>query len=250
MKRFCFLAALLCLFSAPALAIPPGTVSPEALKQLMNLPPGSEVEFQYGTTNDGSRTSAQEGKGVGAGATAEGDKLSQEFTGTPPKVGLGSDGAVTAEGGGGQSEQRASAVKLPPIPWANPMFWIGLVCLGLCGFGVYSGLRRFALVTGVAGASLLAVSFFPIILYFVIAGIVGIIVVPYAYAEYQKRQAEAEANRQHEALRAVVAGVEHKDIPAPVQSAVKAAIAKEADGADREAIDEVKRADKIGKYAD
>lgn len=258
----------------PAPQTPP--LSPDqqrALEQAFNLPPGSTVEVDIVNRDMGSVRSSQEGRGVGAGAVAEGDKLDQQFNGTPPLVGLGADGSLTGSGGGADSNQKGSALRVPPMPWQNPLFWIGLGCLGVMGFGIYAGLRRLALITGVAGVGLIATAFYPVILLFAVGAVLVVVLGPYVYAEVKKRKAEKDDNESYEALRAVVAGVEHRTLPSEMkktiqaalppgtsvdydklilqlQRTVKEAIAKEADGRDKEVIDEVKREDKVGKYAD
>lgn len=265
----------------PAPQTPP--LSPEqqrALEQAFNLPPGSTVEVDIVNRDMGSVRSSQEGRGVGAGAVAEGDKLDQQFNGTPPLVGLGADGSLTGSGGGADANQKGSAIKLPPLPWQNPLFWIGLGCLGVMGFGIYAGLRRLALITGVAGVGLIATAFYPIILLFAVGAVLVVVLGPYVYTEVKKRRAEQtakekeqEGDRYYEALRATVGGVEHRLLPSEMKKTLKAAgvslseadmdalvgrlqrnlkdaIAKEADGQDKEVIDEVKREDKVGKYAD
>lgn len=265
----------------PAPQTPP--LSPDqqrALEQAFNLPPGSTVEVDIVNRDMGSVRSSQEGRGVGAGAVAEGDKLDQQFNGTPPLVGLGADGSLTGSGGGADSNQKGSALRVPPMPWQNPLFWIGLGCLGVMGFGIYAGLRRLALITGVAGVGLIATAFYPVILLFAVGAVLVVVLGPYVYAEVKKRRAEqvakekeSEGDRYYEALRATVGGVEHRLLPSEMKKTLKAAgvtlseadmdalvgrlqrnlkdaIAKEADGADKEVIDEVKREDKVGKYAD
>lgn len=265
----------------PAPQTPP--LSPDqqrALEQAFNLPPGSTVEVDIVNRDMGSVRSSQEGRGVGAGAVAEGDKLDQQFNGTPPLVGLGADGSLTGSGGGADSNQKGSALRVPPMPWQNPLFWIGLGCLGVMGFGIYAGLRRLALITGVAGVGLIATAFYPVILLFTVGAVLVVVLGPYVYAEVKKRRAEqvakekeSEGDRYYEALRATVGGVEHRLLPSEMKKTLKAAgvtlseadmdalvgrlqrnlkdaIAKEADGADKEVIDEVKREDKVGKYAD
>ncbi len=252
----------------------------QALERAFNLPPGSTVEVDIVNRDMGSVRSSQEGRGVGAGAVAEGDKLDQQFNGTPPVVGLGADGSLSGSGGGADANQKGSALRIPPLPWQNPLFWIGLGALGVMGFGIYAGLRRLALISGVAGVGLLTAAFYPAILLFAVAAIVIVIFGPYVYAEVKKRRAEqtakekeSEGDRYYEALRATVGGVEHRLLPSEMKKTLKAAgvslseadmdalvgrlqrnlkdaIAKEADGQDKEVIDEVKREDKVGKYAD
>lgn len=222
----------------------------EALREAFSLPPGSEVEVEIINRDEGSIRTREHGRGLGAGAVAEGDKLDSSFTGTPPSVGRGADGSLSGAGGGSEGSQRASALKVPPMPWQNPFFWIGLACLGVAGFGVYSGLRRLAAISGIAGVGLLAAAFYPAILLWAVAGVLVAVFGPYAYAEFKKRKAEEDANRKKEALRAVVAGVERSEVPVEAQKAVKQAVAKEADGTDKAEIDKIKRDDQIGKYRD
>lgn len=236
---------------SPTPSVPP--MSPEqreAVRQAFDLPPGSEFEVEISNRDGGTVRTVNEGRGVGAGAVAEGDKLSDAFTGSPPMVGLGADGSQTAQGGGADRNVRATAVRIPPLPWQNPMFWLGLLSLAGCGACIYMKLRRAALVTGLAGVGLLVAAFFPVVLLFVAAGAFAVVAGPYLYAEWKKAKAEADADAKNEALRAVVAGVEHRDVPVDAQRAVKAAVAKEADASDKDVIDAVKRADRVGKYAD
>lgn len=237
----------------PAQVQPAATLTPDqrqALQQAFNLPPGSEVEVEITNRDGGSLRTVEHGRGVGAGAVAEGDKLDQRFDGTPPRVGRGADGSQTAEGGGADTQQYGSALRVPPLPWENPLFWTGLACLGIMGFGIYANLRRLAVICGVAGIGLIATAFYPVILLFAVAAVVIVLVAPYVYAEVKKRKAEQDDEASWEALRAVVAGVEGKGVPAEARQAVKNAIAAQADARDKAVIDEVKRMDAIGKYAD
>lgn len=252
----------------------------EALRQLLNLPPGSKIELDITHKDGGQLKTRQEGTGKGASAIAEGDKLSDKITGTAPIANVGADGSAGAEGGSIEREAAGSAVKVPPMPWANPLFWIGVGMLGVAGFGVYSGLRRLALIAGVGGVGLIAAAFYPVILLFAVAAVVAAVFGPYVYTEIKKRKAENDAkekekegDKYYEALRATVGGVEHSKLPGEMkktiaamlpagttldldklvmllQRNVKDAIAKEADGTDKEVIDEVKREDRVGKYAD
>lgn len=258
----------------PAPQTPPlSSEQQAALERAFNLPPGSTVEVDIVNRDMGSVRTSQEGRGVGAGAVAEGDKLDQQFNGTPPIVGLGADGSLSGSGGGSDANQKGSALRIPPMPWQNPLFWIGLGLLGVTGFGVYAGLRRLALISGVAGVGLIAAAFYPVILLFAVAAVVVVVFGPYIYTEVKKRRAEQDDNESYEALRAVVAGVEHRTLSNEMKNTlrvagiaregpemdalvmrlqrnVKEAIAKEADERDKKVIDEVKREDKVGKYAD
>lgn len=64
------------------------------------------------------------------------------------------------------------------------------------------------------------------------------------------RSSRSIARRNKEALRAVVAGVDHPTVPAEAKAAVKAAIGTEADDKDRQVIKAIKMTDQVGKYED
>ncbi len=258
----------------------PGNLTPEQLEALRStisaMNPGAKVQVEIDHQDGGTVHTYEEGTGKGASAKAEGDKLSDKITGEAPVVNRGADGSAEAKGGSIERNASATAVKIPPLPWQNPLFWVGLAALGGCGFCVYVGLRRAALICGVAGVGLMAAAFYPAIFLFAVAGILLVVFGPYLYAEFKKKKAEQSDNESYEALRAVVGGVEHKSLPAEMkktiyanvpqgitftsdqmekfvtalQRNVKEAIAKEADGKDKEVIDGVKQEDKIGKYAD
>lgn len=257
-----------------------GNLSLEQLEAIQRtvqgMNPGSKVHVEVVHKDGGTIHTYEEGTGKGASATAEGDKLSDKITGDAPIVNRGADGSASAKGGDIERNASATALKVPPLPWQNPLFWIGLAGLGGCGFCVYLGLRRAALICGVAGAGLIAAAFYPVILLFAVAGVFFVVFGSYLYAEIKKKKAEQSDNESYEALRAVVGGVENKMLPAAMkqtiyanipqgvtfttdqmdkfitalQRNVKEAIAKEADGRDKKVIDGVKQEDKIGKYAD
>lgn len=231
-----------------------GNLTPEQLEALQRtvqaMNPGSKVQVEVVHKDGGTVHTYEEGTGKGASAEAEGDKLSDKITGDAPVVNRGADGSASAKGGDVERNTSGSATKVPLLPWANPLFWIGVGCLGGCGFGVYSGLRRLALILGVAGVGCLAAAFYPALLLWAVAAVLVVLVGPYVYAEWKKRKAEKDDEESWEALRAVVAGVEGKGVSAEARAQVKAAIAKEADARDKQTIDEVKRMDSIGKYAD
>jgi hypothetical protein len=242
-----------------------------ALEQAFNLPPGSSVEVDIVNRDMGSVRTSQEGRGVGAGAVAEGDKLDQKFNGTPPVVGLGADGTLTGSGGGADADQKGSALKIPPLPWQNPLFWIGIALLAGTGGCVYLGLRRAALICGVGGVGCLAAAFYPGILLFAVAGVLLAVFGPYLYAEFKKKKAEVDDGESYEALRAMVGGVYHRNlgndmkttiqnlvpnlsgvdldkVVMRLQKNVQDAIAKEAGDKDKVVIDEVMKEDRLGKH--
>lgn len=216
----------------------------ELLRQALNQPPGTKFEFDYSQKDGGTVKTVEEGTGKGAGATAEGDKLDGKFDGTPPKVGRGADGSQTAEGGAAIAANKASAFVPPATMMSNPLMWIGAGCLLGSGWFIYRRRPRPAFTLGGVGAGLILCAMFPGLLWFILAGVIVWFALPYIKAELEAQKGE----QNKEALRAVVAGVEHSDVPYDAAKAVKAAIFKESDAVDRKAIDEVKREDKIGKY--
>lgn len=225
----------------PQSAAPLTEEQKDALRAMLNLPPGATLDLEIVNEDDGHVRTKERGRGVGAAAIAEGDRLNDNFTGSAPEVNLGAE--RSSRGGGSERDVSASAVRMPALPWQNPLFWVGLAALGGAGASVYFGLRRAAVICGVAGAGLLAAAFFPGLFLIVAAAAVAVLLLPYIRAEWEK-------NRSHEALRAVVAGVDDKTVPAEAKAAVKAAIASEATDQDKATIKAVKRADEVGKYED
>lgn len=161
-----------------------------------NAIPGSDVEVTITHKDAGKVKTHKAGTGKGVSAVVEGDKMSDKITGSAPKVG-GDD--VTAEGGDVDKDSNASAVKVPPVPWQNPLFWVGIACLGGCGFCVYSQLRRAAMVCGVAGAGCLAAAFYPWLLLVAVAAVITVLLLPYIKAELEKLRANEAARAYAEA---------------------------------------------------
>lgn len=200
---------------------------------------GYDAEFW--TRDGGSLRTKDEGFGRGAGATAEGDKLSDTISGAAPNVGLG-DGR-TASGGSIERDTAGTAFVVPEAPWKNPMLWIGLLAAIGGGYLTFQGMLKPGLILVAAGSACMAVAFFPALTLWLLAAAAAVLVASYLLSAKG-------SNSLREALRAVVAGVENKAVPAEAQAQVKAAIARESDEPDRAVIDEIKRADGVGKYAD
>lgn len=267
----CTCLALLLALGTPSVATgePPQPQAPagaqglskeqaEALRTMLNLPPGTKVEVEISSKDGGTVRTIQRGKGVGAGAVAEGDKLSDSISGSAPEVGFG-DGS-SATGGSVDRKSKADALKVPAVPWQNPLFWIGV--LMLAGSGVLFYLRL-PLVTkelklGLAGVGVacIAVAFYPALLIWGVVVIVGYLAFMYIKSHSSQGVlgralsfSETEATGRLEALRAVAAGVDDPTLPPDVRDAVKARIAAHAEPADVALIDAVKRADRLGKYA-
>lgn len=252
MKFLSFVIGVLA-FAGFATAEQPAELTPsqrEMLRDVFNAAPGSEIEVEIVTRDGGSIRTSDAGRGTGAGAEAVGDKLNDQFTGSPPSVGRAADGSQSAFGGGADRSATAVAVRVPPSVWRNPLLWLGFLMLAGAGGAVYLRLRRAATILGLAGGAAVASAFFPAFLLLIVAGGLAVVAGPYLWAEFQRARASDAADRNHEALRAVVAGVDDPTVPDAAKAAVKAAIAREADGRDREEIDRVKQADRVGKYAD
>ncbi len=223
--------------AAPALT--PGSLTPEqaeALRSALNLPPGTKVEVEIEAVQGGHSRTIEQGTGVGAGARAEGDKLSDSFTGAAPTVGLGA--GRSASGGSAERDTSASALKLPSVAWANPLSRVGLACLLGAGVAIYLGLKRAALICGLSGAGLICAATWPVIMLLAVGAAALVLAGPYVYTEWQNW-------RHREALRAVVGGVGDPSLPAGTAEAVKQKIALQATAADKATISKIKAADNI-----
>ena len=229
----------------------------EAMRMLLNLPPGTKVDMELRNTDEGSTTVTETGKGVGAGARAQGDKLDGAFTGTPPNVGL--TGAGNASGGGADSRNKASGLFPQTLPWANPLFWIGLALIAGAGAVFYFRVptaKTTAPILLVAGGGCLTAAFYPALLIWAMVGVVIFLAWPYIKAKL----AEIEAKRKLEeekaahdstkaALTATVKGVDDPSLAPEVKEAVKARIAAHASSGARNVIREVKVQGEVGKFA-
>jgi len=209
------------------------------LREQLDLKPGTEIEFRFEYEDGG--TLEEQGHGIGAGAYAEGSELSDSFDGSAPAVNLTGS---TASGGSSSRAFEGDATFIPAMPWGSPLFWVGLVCLGVAGFGVYAKLMRLAVGAGVAGVGLLAAAFYPVILIFALAGVAVVFLLPYIRAELAERRNAAAADGVQRAMGRVLAAVEES----PDGQDIKTRVSEKADESDRDTIDAVKRANGIGKY--
>lgn len=240
------------------------TLTPEqeqAIRESMKLPPGTKIKVDVVNTVGGSVTTKEYGKGKGAAAETEGDKLSDNVTGDAPETTL--SGGGSSRGGGVTKNTKATALFPTAVPWANPLFWLGVLLLtGAGGLFLFKSKVPFIvpkdlpLVMAGAGAGCLAAAFYPAILLWVFLGIVAFLVVPYviskakqAKAQEEAEKAEAEAKRQNEALRAVAAAVDDPKLSEAARREVKERVATHADDADKATITEVRMSDKLGKFA-
>ena len=244
--------------TAPAAAPPPLLAVPGKQD---GLTPDQRAALSWATANGmtvdlvstdmGSVKVRETGYGRGAGANAEGDKLSNSITGSAPKVGL--SGGSGSEGGGVESTSQGQAWSSPASPWANPLLYAGIALLLGCGVCVWqSSLLGWkpALFCGIAAACLIASVFYPAVLLFAAGIPIVLFCALYLRSQFTKEQIAETNGNLHEALRATVAAIEHPTVPAEAQKAVKDAVARESDLTDRQVIDDIKREDGIGKYAD
>ncbi len=210
------------------------------LRDALNLPPGTLVEVEFQSRDGGTLKVTQEATGKGAGAMAEGDKLSENFTGSPPEARL--DDTGDAKGGDAKAKQSASAIQIPPLPWANPLFWLGVACLGGAGFCIYARLRRGAVICGVGGVGFLAAAFYPALLLWCVA----VVAVVYLLGHLK---AEQEASEREGLLAKVTRGIDSKVLPANVKAQVKEAIGSDMTKADALKLEKLLQKHGIGKYA-
>lgn len=212
----------------------------EVLRQALNLPAGTMVEVEFKSSDGGTLKVTQEAEGKGAAALVEGDKLSADFDGSAPKVNLPEGGS--AEGGGATQKAKADAVKIPPVPWQNPLFWCGVACLAGAGFCVWARLRRGATICGVAGVGLLAAAFYPSLMLFAVAGVAAVFLIGQV-------KAEADAGVWDAMIGKIGRGVDSKSLPENVRNQVKAAIGENMTKAEALKLEQLLQRKGIGKYA-
>ena len=210
------------------------------LRDALNLPPGTLVEVEFQSRDGGTLKVTQEATGKGAGAMAEGDKLSENFTGSPPEARL--DDTGDAKGGDAKAKQSASAIQIPPLPWANPLFWLGVACLGGAGFCIYARLRRGAVVCAIAGVGLLAAAFYPVLLLWTIGGVVAVLLVGHL-------KAESESGERESLLTKITKGIDSKGVAENVRAQVKESIGGNMTKADALKLEKLLQKHGIGKYA-
>jgi hypothetical protein len=220
------LAALLAVvLSMPALA-----QQDELSAALKNIQPGDTVTIRM-----------ESAKGVGVGGTASGDKAELKVDGSPPAVSL--DAGMRGTGGGGKASGWAAASETQIV--RALCAGLGAMCILAAGLCVIRGwgIPRAPIVLVAVGAGLLTCAMQPWLLPFVLIGAVGFLAFPYVWAELNAGRIARTSERYHEALRAVVAGVEES--PEHARQAVKAEIAKQVDPPDRDTIRDIKRADEL-----
>lgn len=207
------------------------------------LPPG---DWTWSFEDNGWVRTRDEGTGKGAGASAVGDKLNESFTGTPPEVGRMADGSQSAKGGGADAKIKADAFVPPEGLAANPCLWVGIAALAAGAFCISKGLKRPAITFAAFGAVMIAIAMAPHLILWLICGGAVIIGFPYLKAEMERQAEEAKAKKAHEAVRASIGAIYHESVPEAARQTVLNAFAKESDEPDREYVNTVKAADRIG----
>jgi hypothetical protein len=197
----------------------------------VGLPPGTVVEI----VDNGWITTTESGSGVGVGAEAVGDKLSESFDGSAPNVGL--SGGGISSGGGAKRTGKASAFVPPEGLAQNPLIWAGIACgLLAVAAGVYLKNVKAAMALGGLGAAFIVAALFPGFLLLIVAGAAVVGGVVYLRSEQVKGQ-------YIETTRALVAAIDHPDVPVDAKKNVAATLAMEADTADKRVIAKVRAVD-------
>lgn len=212
----------------------------DVLRQALNLPPGTLVEVEFQSKDGGTLKVTQEATGKGAGALAEGDKLSENFTGSPPTASL--DDTGDAKGGDAKAKQSASAVQIPPLPWANPLFWLGVACLGGAAYFGRKGRVRGVLICVGAAAGMLAAAFYPVLLVYLAAAGIAALLIAYLKSEDESGDFERLLVR-------IAGGVDSKALPETVKAQTKESIGGNMSKADALKLERLLQKHGIGKYA-
>lgn len=238
----------------------PQSLSPaeqELLERFRKLPPGSRIDYEHTTVN-------RKAGGKGAGVENTGDKVTDAFDGKPPAADLPGDDGAGAQGGGAKNNATADTI-MPKSPWANPLFWIGLV-LALLGIACYAvplpfplplPQRKIGATMVVAGGALVAVAFFSWLLIPLFVAVVAVLMWPWLHAEITKAQLAKQSAAQvsslqgdhaattekldlaHSAISSIAAGIE--DMQTNVRQAVKAAISRHTTDDETSLIRDIKR---------
>lgn len=236
MSRIAAVLALLVASSVCFAQERTATLTPEEAKALIdNLQPGEKRRIAIREEN---------AVGVGAGLSTNADNADiKGFNSSAPAANAGSQGSGAT---GGSLEASLSVFSGKDIVWP-------FVIAGGAGiaFGIWR-LRSGKLHDGVTaigvGATLVVIGLWPEVLAWAV--LAGVAVLGYGWwansrtagkATTKANDAEEKFKRAYEAARAVVGGV--ASLPADIQAAVKAEIAKQADDADKAVIKKIKRED-------
>lgn len=188
-----------CLCALAACAIAHGQVSPvtdDVVNKALGLPPGSTVVVEQ-TRDGGTLEVTEEATGKGAALNASGEKIVSDFQSTAPNAAYGS-------ASGGDTRAKSSIVGGANL-WANPLLWVGVLCLLGSGVAVFFRLPlRACAITGGVGVGLIAAAIYPAMLLFIVGGVILALAGPYIYAEFKAKQ----GTQAKQALRSVAAGVD------------------------------------------
>ena len=209
---------------------------------LSKAPPGSTVRIGWGVEDQGASSHRSTGDSKGIGAQVTGDKLNENTNLGAPVVSAGEDGS-DATGGDTARRLSGSAIRLPPLPWANPMFWIGILMLSGSGWCVYRMLRRAAAILGLLGVAFIAGAWYPWVFLVITAGGCAVLAYMYVFAEHKNQAASKEAKTDYEALRGVMAAVHAPDLSDAEREKLVNLIRRESDLADLARMAQVEKDD-------
>lgn len=189
---------------------------------------GNEIRAPKGSTIVYESTSDRVAKGTGAGISTDNAEAAADFNAGAPDTGLIGEGNAT-----GGSLKSSFRMKLPS--GTSPLLWVGVAGIVGAGLCFYLGLRRAAIVCALIGVGFIGASALPNVALFILCAVGAIVLGFYIWAEHTGRGF-------HEALRAVVAGVE--TIPDDnIRRNVKTLVASHADERDTSIIKKVKARD-------
>jgi hypothetical protein len=237
---------LMAVLSSPVMAqksAGAGMTPEQAIEQIRKLPPGVTLDFEQTT-----RTKSGDAHGAQIAATGT-DVAGKADVGTP---GLNLGDGESSNGGEATSETKAHTVVSAGGAAHNPIFWLGLAMALPAGWFFYRREPLDGAACLLGGLGLVGASMVPAWAWVGIGLALAAVVGLYLWAKHSHNSEASllwdrvsglrdEITKKHEALRAVVAGVE--SAPAEAQAAVKVEIGKQADQVDRETIRNVKVAD-------
>lgn len=180
-----FLSALAVTF--PGCDQPRGTTPPVTAPNTVQID-GHTITAQPGANitvrkeqSQGSSIEKQKGSasGVGAGLQNGGKEVAGGFDASAP----------SAQGSGWLASGGASKIKFTALGGSetSPLMWAGIACVLGAGVAFYFGLRRAALIAGLAGGSLIVASMLPQWAFIIIALAGAGVLVFYVYSERQAK---------------------------------------------------------------
>jgi membrane-associated protease RseP (regulator of RpoE activity) len=197
--------------------VTPTTLTPEqqaTIQQALGLPAGSTITLEQTQTHDGGTlTIEEEATGEGASLRASGEKVVSDFNATAPGASLTGKG-----GASGGDTQTINKIAGGGSLWSNPILWVGILSI-LLGIGtlvvrppmipVMIPMRATIILIG-AGIGFVIAALYPVLLLFIVAGVVAVLLVPYVQREYTTAREKTEAEngkKVQKTLRSVAASI-------------------------------------------